>query len=444
MKRPLWMGAVIGTALTTGRAIAEERFPPPEFETGYKIPALKYPLPKWVGMEYLDVALLLVALAVGTYLVYTKRSRRGLALLSILSLFYFGFYREGCVCAIGSIQNVALALGQTSYQIPLHVVGFFVLPLLFALFFGRTFCAAVCPHGAIQELVVWRPVQVPRWLEHALGLLAYVYLGAAVLFAATGTSFILCQYDPFIAIFRLSGGFEMFLLGGCFLVIGLFVGRPYCRFLCPLGVLLGLFSHVSQKRVTIYPDHCVQCRLCEDSCPYNAIREPTIDDSHCDNTTSRRRLLVYLALAPVLLLLFGFLGSQFGAPMARAHATVQLQERLEQEDRGAVDGTTDASTAFRDAGRSRKELAAATATIQRRFHIGGWLLGLWVGLVVAVKLIGLSVRRGRDEYEADRGACVACGRCFPYCPADEDVRLQALASLEAESVEVRDETALLE
>ncbi len=71
-------------------------------------------------------------------------------------------------------------------------------------FSGRSFCASVCPLGAVQELVAVRPVQVPTWIDHALGLLAYVYLGAAVLFAATGTAWIICRYDPFVGLFRLS------------------------------------------------------------------------------------------------------------------------------------------------------------------------------------------------------------------------------------------------
>ena len=56
-----------------------------------------------------------------------------------------------------------------------------------------------------------RPVKVPGWLEHALGLIPYVYLGAAVLFAATGSAFVICQYDPFVSFFRLGGSQRMSL-----------------------------------------------------------------------------------------------------------------------------------------------------------------------------------------------------------------------------------------
>jgi O-antigen ligase len=42
----------------------------------------------------------------------------------------------------------------------------------------------VCPHGALQDLVLLKPVKVPAWLEQALSVLPYIYLGAGVMFAA--------------------------------------------------------------------------------------------------------------------------------------------------------------------------------------------------------------------------------------------------------------------
>ena len=53
--------------------------------------------------------------------------------------------------------DIALALADSTYPVPLAVVAFFALPLGFALFFGRTFCAGVCPMGAMQDLVSLRP-----------------------------------------------------------------------------------------------------------------------------------------------------------------------------------------------------------------------------------------------------------------------------------------------
>ena len=142
----------------------------------------------------------------------------------------------------------------------------FALPILFTLFFGRTFCAAVCPLGAVQELVALRPVSVPVWLDQALGLLGYVYLGRACCLPPRARRSSICRYDPFVGFFRRSGSANMLVFGACFLVGGIFVGRPYCRYLCPYGAILGLVSRVSKWHVQdparrVHPVPAVRRRL---------------------------------------------------------------------------------------------------------------------------------------------------------------------------------------
>jgi ferredoxin len=340
----------------------------------------------------------------------------------IFSLLYFGFWRDGCVCAVGSPQNIILSIFDVDYVVPITVAAFFLLPLVFTLFFGRTFCAAVCPLGAVQDLVLRHPVKVPTWAENGLRLLAYVYLGAAVLFAATGSAFIICRYDPFVAIFRLSGSLNILILGGCLLLIGVFIGRPYCRFLCPYGVILRHLSLLSKWRVTITPDECIQCKLCEEACPFGAIKKPTTKWPEKEYHVAKKRLVLLLFLLPVFIFLGGWAASSIKAVTSRAHETVRLAERIYLEEAGEVEGTTDASAAFRATGKEISELYKEASNIQSQFGLGGWFFGGFVGLVVGFKLIGLSVWRQRKDYEADRADCLACGRCFEYCPR-EHVRL---------------------
>jgi NosR/NirI family nitrous oxide reductase transcriptional regulator len=408
-----------------GSAAGVERFPPPEFESGYEIPSPTVPNPRQTTYEYIDCIVLLFALGVSSYLVLRKRSRRAIFVLMVLSLVYFGFWRKGCVCPIGAIQNVTLSLFDRDYVVPLVVGVFFVLPLAFTLFFGRAFCAAVCPLGAMQDLVLLRPMSLPNWLEGGLRLFAYVYLAAAVLFAATGSAFVICRYDPFVGFFRLSGNFNILVLGACFLAIGMFVGRPYCRFVCPYGVILRQLSRISKWKVTITPDECVQCRLCEDSCPFGAIREPTADWPEHYYQQSKKRLALLIILLPILMLLCGWIGSGLKPVTSRVHATVRLAERIYLEDAGKVEGTTDASSAFRATGEETEALYARASNIRDKFGLGGWLFGGFVGLMIGLKLLGVSVMRRRLDYEADRASCVACGRCFEYCPK-EHARLKTM------------------
>jgi ferredoxin len=409
-----WLG-------TGGVALAQQRFPPPEFETGYTMPGIPTPPPRALALQYLDVAVLVAALGLGVWLVYRKRSRRGVIALSLCSLIYFGFYREGCICAIGAPQNVAYGLFQSGYAIPLTALAFFVVPLVFALFAGRTFCAAVCPHGALQDLVLLKPLELPLWLERGLSILPFVFLGAGVVFAATGSGFLICQYDPFVPLFRRNGPTSMLLTGGGLLLIGTVIGRPYCRFLCPYGALLKLGSIVAKWRVRVTPDVCTQCKLCEQACPFGAMREPSSGAADAQTLVGdRRRLAWLLASLPLLVAAGAWIGAQLAVPASRLHPTVKLAEFYLENQKSPKQylPQTPEILSLQRADQQSSEIIAASLDLRRRMGRATTIFGGWFGLLIGAGLIGLSVRRTRTDYEPDRGACFACARCFESCPQE--------------------------
>jgi polyferredoxin len=405
-----------------GNAFSIERFPPPEFETDYERPSPTAPSPRSGGMQMVDAFVLVAALGLSSHLVLRRRSRPAVFCLMLFSLAYFGFYRKGCICAIGSIQNLSLSLFNTGYVIPISVLIFFAAPLVFTLFFGRSFCAAVCPLGAVQDVTLLRPIAVPPWLEHSLRYLAYVYLALAVWLSALGSTFIICRYDPYVAIFRRNANLNLLILGGALLVIGFFVGRPYCRFLCPYGVILRQFSRLSKWRVRITPTDCNQCKLCEDACPYGAIQPPVPTWPSGTYGRDKRRLAWLLVLLPILIALGAWLGHDLAPLTARTHTTVALAERIWMEEGEAVVGTTDASEAFRASGETIASLYQRAAALRARFETGGWFFGGFLGLVLGGKLILLSLRPRQTDYEAERAGCVSCGRCYEYCPKEREMK----------------------
>lgn len=398
---------------------AQERFPRPEFESGYVYPVDQMPLQRSLVWEYIDVAVLIAALSVTAWLAIKKRSRQGLIWMSVFSLAYFGFFREGCICSVGSVQNVSLALFNSNYTIPLTALLFFIIPLVFALLFGRVFCAGVCPLGAIQELTGLKPVKLPKTAEVFMTAIPFVYLALAVLFSAMKSEFIICRYDPFVGIFRLDASYTMVIFGVLLLISGIFLNRPYCRYLCPYGVLLGIFSRFAGKHLTITPAECTNCRLCEeDACPYDAILPSNIEQLKDDPARSRKKFLAYLLLIPVFAAAGGLLFYNLAPGLARVHRDVRLAREIRIEKETGTEALSKAAVAFKETGQTEDELFAIEMDIIKRFSDSAPWAGVFLGLSLGFGLVSVTVIRKRTGYKPHQGKCYSCGRCFKYCPVE--------------------------
>lgn len=397
-------------------AYSQDRFPRPEFESGYTYPVEQLPLQRPAGREYVDVVVLIAALSVTTWLALKKRSRQGLIWMPVFSLAYFGFYRHGCICAVGSVQNVALALFNDGYTIPLTALLFFIIPLVFALFAGRVFCAGVCPLGAIQELTGFKPVKLPKAVESVMVAVPFIYLGLAVLFAAMRSQFIICRYDPFVGIFRLDAPYTMIVFGALLLISGIFINRPYCRYLCPYGVLLNLFSRFSGRHLTITPAECTNCRLCEDVCPYDAIIPSDSTAVKEEPARSRKRFFVYLLLVPVFAAAGALIMFNLAPSLATLHRDVRLAREIRVEKEKGIEAVSKTAIAFKEAGKTETDLFANELMIISRFKKASPWIGIFFGLSIGLSLVSLTTTKLRTEYKPHQGKCYSCGRCFKYCP----------------------------
>lgn len=212
------------------------------------------------------------------------------------------------------------------------IMTFGLITLVLALFLGRAWCGWICPMGTVLD---WTkgghgkrlPGQESAWQTVKYGLLFAVLLSAAfgtltlvfldpitLLYRSltsavlpvlntliTGTETVLYGLEP------LRGPLDIFdtffrnvvmpvsqpvyaaniLIGLLFAaVLALNVVRPrfWCRYLCPLGALLGLVSRISIFRITARKTECTSCGRCSRECPMGAIKPGTnlaVQTSEC-------------------------------------------------------------------------------------------------------------------------------------------------------------------
>ncbi|HEX2988545.1 MAG TPA: 4Fe-4S binding protein [Chloroflexota bacterium] len=139
-----------------------------------------------------------------------------------------------------------------------------------------TFCGWICPFGALQEwignlgkLLGVKRQAVPSRVDRALRYFKYVVLVWAVTGAATAGVMVFRDVDPYHALVEATAiGFTsstVVLL--ITLAASLFVERPWCKYACPLGALIGLMGHLSLVKVEREAASCTGCGLCDRRCP---------------------------------------------------------------------------------------------------------------------------------------------------------------------------------
>ena len=397
-------------------SFGESRFPKPQFDTGHAVPQAVHPAFAQLVPAWADALILALALAVSVWLVRRVRSRRWILAFSLLCLAWFGFVRHGCICPVGSVQNVAVA-AWTGGGLPWFVAALFALPLLAALLFGRVFCAAVCPLGALQDLFIVWPRRVPRGLDAVLRLVPLAVLSVGLVYAVNGAGYLICRTDPFVGFFRRSAPLSLLLIGMGVLLVGMVIARPYCRYFCPYSVLLEGCSALAWKRVEVTPETCINCRLCVAACPVGAITVPREAQRERARAHQYGRFLKMLALAPIMLVACAGSGWLSGAFVARAHPDVALVERM-RSTKPADEDLHPELEAFKRTGQSREWAEKRAAETVGRFRTGCAGAGAFIGLVMVLRLLRLTQLQRRTEHSANRATCIACGRCFAVCPVN--------------------------
>lgn len=241
----------------------------------------------WADRNFtLSVFVLFLTLLAGI-LVRFKTTRKLKTFMLLGTMIYLGFINGACPCMISSFQNVVLYIVGVEVK-PVLLLWFLgLIPLTY--FFGKVWCGWVCHLGALQEFI-FRPgvIKVLQTRKSQI-ILKWVRIVVLVILLAqiiTTRTNIFIHYDPFKVAFNL---FSANTLGYILLVIMLvssaLIYRPFCRTLCPVGLILGWVSHIPGAAKLSKNDSCIDCKTCSNTCKQNAMvyenKKSLLDNEDC-------------------------------------------------------------------------------------------------------------------------------------------------------------------
>ena len=178
-------------------------------------------------------------------------------------------------CPIGSLQHFVVIR-----QFPYYLLGYIGLV---GIAFGRAFCGWLCPFGLLQELIK-KITSFRLKIKQSWGILKYVILLIMI-------PVVYYTYEPWFCKLCPAGtiegtfpimlsplwtelskliSFRFFIklaIAIVFIFLFVVIRRPFCRYMCPLGAMWGLFNKISFVRMKVDNSRCLKCNLCQEVCP---------------------------------------------------------------------------------------------------------------------------------------------------------------------------------
>ena len=185
--------------------------------------------------------------------------------VGLYMLVYLGFIRGENMQIEGFWYFLFLGVfeGATIHYLVAKIAG----PALF----GRGWCGYACWTAAFLELLPWKRSPGRR---AGLGRIRYVVLAGSLVFVVAGMALGILSREVMFAAF-IVGNVAYYAIGIA-LAVALHDNRAFCKYVCPVGVLMKPAASVSRMRVTCDHAKCVGCRACLAACPMDV---DVLDDS---------------------------------------------------------------------------------------------------------------------------------------------------------------------
>lgn len=204
-------------------------------------------------------------------------------------------------CPIGSLQG---SLGRKQQHFSLYVLGFL---LGFGILFGRLICGFLCPFGFLQDLlykIKTKKIKIQHKIDSKLRFIKYIIL---IVFVIVLPMFLLNDYgfsSPYFCkwicpVGTLEAGIPLVignqdlqgLIGWLFnwkvfvlavvLIMSVLIHRFFCKYMCPLGAIYGLFNKISFYKLSLDENKCIKCMKCHKACLMNVKVTETPNSMEC-------------------------------------------------------------------------------------------------------------------------------------------------------------------
>ena len=189
-------------------------------------------------------------------------------------------------CPIGSLQAV---IDSREFSFSCYIFGFL---MAVGALFGRLICGWMCPFGFVQDMLYKVPLSHKRknlpghkylkYLKYVVLVLFVLILPQAVVNVSGMGEPWFCEYIcPSGTLF---GGIPLVIANSglrsaaawkfawkvilliIIIVLSMFIYRPFCKYLCPLGAIYSVFNPISFYRFKVDESVCIKCGACQRSC----------------------------------------------------------------------------------------------------------------------------------------------------------------------------------
>jgi polyferredoxin len=201
------------------------------------------------------------------------------------------------LCPFGGVVSIYSALANDVLVKKIHQSSMALMFIGFGLAFiaGPAFCGWACPVGSFQEWIgkigkmifkrkynQWLPARIDSKLRY----LRYAVLAWVVTVTATSAVLVFANYDPYFALFNFWSGevaLSALIILGFVIVLSLLTERPFCKYACPYGAVLGIFNLFKIFRIKRNSSTCISCKRCDRTCPMNiqVSQKSTVRDHQC-------------------------------------------------------------------------------------------------------------------------------------------------------------------